>query len=162
MAKKITELNNDSKAFLLSKTPYILPDNPSSKGFSANQVRQSMYGGYVVIYEWLRKMGLEANDAITELNDDIDSIRETTQIGGSEFVPALQEDEPNFRKTKVWLQTQDDIPKEVVDYDEGTQEYSFSDDGAEAYSFGNTQADGEYSFADDDDAADGYTFGDES
>lgn len=155
MAKKITELNNDSKAFLLSKTPYILPDNPSSKGFSASQVRQSMYGGYVVIYEWLKKMGVEVNDAITGLNDDIDSIRETSQIGGSEFVPALQDDEPNSRKVKVWFQTQDDVPKEVIDYDEDTQEYSFSESNEE-YSFG---SDDEYTFNETNDD-EKYTFND--
>lgn len=125
MAKKVTELNDESKAFLLSKTPYALPDNPSSKGFSAHQIKTAMYGGQLVLYEWLKRMAKESNAGLESLSNEIDSIRETSLAGGSEFVPALQGDEPNYRKTKVWLMT-----------DEGEDSGDSEAEEAESLSFG--------------------------
>lgn len=103
--------------FLLSKTPYTLPDNPSSKGFSAHQIKSAMYSGYIVLFEWLKRMGEEANGSLTEINASIEDIKDTAVLGGSMFVPALQPDEPNERKVKVWLQTDGDDSKA-----DGTQE----------------------------------------
>lgn len=129
MAKKVTELDSESKAYLLSKTPYALPDNPSSKGFSAHQIKAAMYGGQVVLYEWIKRMAQESNAGFEGLSEEVDSIRETAAVGGSEFVPALQSDEPNHRKTKVWLMT-DGEPEEGDGSSEPQEEsYSFDGDG---------------------------------
>lgn len=76
-----------------------------------------MYSGYIVLFEWLKRMGEEANGSLTEINASIEDIKDTAVLGGSMFVPALQPDEPNERKVKVWLQTDGDDSKA-----DGTQE----------------------------------------
>ena len=53
---EIPILTNDDKNELLSLTPYVLPDNPSDKGFSANQIRKKMYQGYVWIFEKMNEL----------------------------------------------------------------------------------------------------------
>lgn len=106
MPKKLTELDSESKAFLLSKTPYILPDNPSSKGFSAFQIKSAMYGGYVVLYEWLKRMGSETQNNLDYLNNSLETVKNEVGGAGMLFVPAMQSEEPDESKVKVWLETE--------------------------------------------------------
>ena len=58
---QITVLTQQDKEFLKSKTPYVLPDNPSDKRWSASQIKAKMYEGFFVLYEWLKKSAIETN-----------------------------------------------------------------------------------------------------
>ena len=71
---KVQDLNNIDKEFLLSKTPARLPDNPSDKGFSASQIKGKMYEGYLVLFEWLKRLISQVNTANTHINRDLESI----------------------------------------------------------------------------------------
>lgn len=145
MPKKLTSLDGESKSFLLSKTPYILPDNPSSKGFSAFQIKSSMYGGYVVLYEWLKRMGEETQSNLDYVNESLDVIKDSVGGAGMLFVPAMQSSEPDEAKVKVWLET-DTLSFGDADHSEElsfgdtseseSEELSFGDSEAEALTFG--------------------------
>lgn len=58
---QITVLTQQDKEFLKSRTPYVLPDNPSDKKWSASQIKAKMYEGFFVLYEWLKKSAIETN-----------------------------------------------------------------------------------------------------
>lgn len=72
--KKITKLTNDDKDRLLSKTPFALPDNPSSKGYSSAQVKQKMYAGYLCLFEMLKRSLDEADTIINDNKETLESI----------------------------------------------------------------------------------------
>ena len=57
---KITLLTDNDKQFLRSKTVASLPDNPSDKRWSASQIKLKMYEGYLVLYEWLKRLASES------------------------------------------------------------------------------------------------------
>ena len=58
---ELTVLSIEDKEFLKSKTPYVLPDNPSDKKWSASQIKAKMYEGFFVLYEWLKRSAIETN-----------------------------------------------------------------------------------------------------
>lgn len=73
-------LTSENKTFLESKTAKILPNNPTSQGFSADQIRKSLYEGILVLFEWLKTTNnsnvdfnnkvMETLTAITENNEE--------------------------------------------------------------------------------------------
>lgn len=66
MASKIKKLTNDDKNNLLSKTFYVLPDNPSNKNFSPSQIKRKGYEGYLVLFDYI-------NSLIDAINNNYDS-----------------------------------------------------------------------------------------
>lgn len=70
MFDKIKKFTVDDKNNLLSKTFYVLPDNPSNKHFSPSQIRKKGYEGYLVLFEFLNSV-IDAINANIEINDDV-------------------------------------------------------------------------------------------
>lgn len=64
---RLHRFTEEDKQLLLSKTSFILPDNPSDKKFSGDQVRRKMYEGFLVLLEFL-------NSTIDTENRNIDNI----------------------------------------------------------------------------------------
>lgn len=52
----VSQLTNQDKQNLLLRTPYALPDNPTTKGFSASQIKSKMYEGQMLLFEWLSRL----------------------------------------------------------------------------------------------------------
>ena len=72
--KKMTNITNKDKEILLSKSAYALPDNPSSKQFSASQIKRKMYEPSLVLLEWLQRVideSNENNDVLEEKFNDV-------------------------------------------------------------------------------------------
>ena len=82
MIKKQTELTERDKENLLSKSPYALPDNPSSKNFSASQIRRKMYEAYLVLFGFIERAISENNVNIDEFVGILDDLK--ARIEGSE------------------------------------------------------------------------------
>ena len=68
---KITTLTEQQREVLKSKTPFILPDNPSQKGYSASQIKKTMYEPVLLLFDWLKRQGLETKEAFEYLNNYI-------------------------------------------------------------------------------------------
>ena len=77
---KITELTPQDLQNLKNKTPLSLPDNPSSKGFSASQIKEKMSGGFIYLFEKLQTTIKELNNYID--SNDTDIITINTAITG--------------------------------------------------------------------------------
>ena len=116
---QITVLTQQDKEFLKSRTPYVLPDNPSDKKWSASQIKAKMYEGFFVLYEWLKKSAIETNQIFHGLisgsitiNGVIESavedsqgnvIHETyeTKTHTQELITALQSEISDLIDTKI-------------------------------------------------------------
>lgn len=48
---KVPNLTEEQRQLLLSKTPFVLPDNPSDKNFSPAQIKRKMYEGFLVLFD---------------------------------------------------------------------------------------------------------------
>lgn len=46
------------KEFLKSNTPYVLPNEPTNSGWTAEQIKEKMYTGHLILFEWLRNTQL--------------------------------------------------------------------------------------------------------
>ena len=66
MANKLTKLTNEDKNRVLSGTSYVLPNNPSNKGWTADQIRQKGYQGLISLFELIN----------TKLQATIDDLNE--------------------------------------------------------------------------------------
>lgn len=64
MAIRLKEYTVERRNILKSKTPYALPDNPSDKGLSADQIKAKFYEGTMQLYDWMA-------DTVEQLNTDI-------------------------------------------------------------------------------------------
>lgn len=69
--EKIKKLTVEEKDKLLSKTFFVLPDNPSTKNFSASQIKKKGYEGLLVLFE--------------HINNLIDSINGNADINNKEI-----------------------------------------------------------------------------
>lgn len=76
MIDKIKKFTVDDKNNLLSKTFYVLPDNPSDKHFSPSQIRKKGYEGYLVLFEFLNRVIDAINENVDLSNEDIEAINE--------------------------------------------------------------------------------------
>lgn len=74
MIDKIKKFTIDDKNNLLSKTFYVLPDNPSDKHFSPSQIRKKGYEGYLVLFEFLNSVIDAINENVDLSNEDIEAI----------------------------------------------------------------------------------------
>lgn len=70
----IQKLTAEQKELLLSKSPYVLPDNPSDKHFSPSQIRKKMYEGLLVLYDYINLLIDAVNSNVTLSNTDIATI----------------------------------------------------------------------------------------
>lgn len=70
----IPQLTAEQKNFLLSKSPFVLPDNPSDKHFSPAQIKRKMYEGLVVLYDYINQLISAINADITLSNADVAQI----------------------------------------------------------------------------------------
>lgn len=69
----VYELDEDDKSFLKSKTPASLPDNPSDKRWSASQIKNKMYEGYLVLFEWIKRLTSQVNTLASKMKADSDA-----------------------------------------------------------------------------------------
>lgn len=70
----IQKLTVEQKELLLSKSPYVLPDNPSDKHFSPSQIRKKMYEGLLVLYDYINLLIDAINSNVALSNADIATI----------------------------------------------------------------------------------------
>lgn len=68
MANKLTKLTNEDKNKVLSGTSYVLPNNPSNKGWTADQIRQKGYQGLIAIFDLINT---KFQAIIDDLNDRV-------------------------------------------------------------------------------------------
>lgn len=120
---RATELGEKEKEFLKNKTPSTLPTNPSDKGWSAAQIKMKMFEGYLVLFEWIKRLTKEVNSIasrieqdqteefavfrqeISKMNDRVDNILAQTAVY----------DEDGNRITETYLKAEDEeyvIPEE--------------------------------------------------
>lgn len=79
--EKIKKLTVEEKDKLLSKTFFVLPDNPSTKNFSASQIKKKGYEGLLVLFEHINNL-IDSingnadinNKEIADINKAIDTI----------------------------------------------------------------------------------------
>lgn len=79
--EKIKKLTVEEKDKLLSKTFFVLPDNPSTKNFSASQIKKKGYEGLLVLFEHINNL-IDSingnadinNKEIADINKAIDAI----------------------------------------------------------------------------------------
>ena len=76
----IPRLTEEKRNFLLSKSPYALPDNPSDKHFSASQIKRKMYEGLLVIYDYLNAFIDAVNSNVTLSNTDLSNVQSDINI----------------------------------------------------------------------------------
>lgn len=104
---KITTLTEQQREVLKSKTPFILPDNPSQKGYSASQIKKTMYEPVLLLFDWLKRQGLETKEAVEEINAYLNSI----DTGLKDNVETLQK---NIDKVDTKLdQTKTELTNEI-------------------------------------------------
>ena len=68
MANKLTKLTNEDKNRVLSGTSYVLPNNPSNKGWTADQIRQKGYQGLIAMFDLINT---KFQAIIDDLNDRV-------------------------------------------------------------------------------------------
>lgn len=108
-------LKNDSKykAHLDDIGVKTLPNQPGKRGYSAEEVKLHFKAPIDYLYQLMKKGFTEAgsylNDHSTELDtmeSEIESLRSDVKGAGMLFVPAMQSEEPDESKVKVWLETE--------------------------------------------------------
>lgn len=72
-------LTSENKTFLESKTAKILPNNPTSQGFSADQIRKSLYEGILVLFEWLKTTNNSNVDFNNKVMETLTAINENNE-----------------------------------------------------------------------------------
>lgn len=70
LEKKVTQLNNNDREHLKSKSPAVLPDNPSGKGWTANQIKIKFYEGLLLLFEWLKRCQSETNELLSLIEEN--------------------------------------------------------------------------------------------
>lgn len=70
----ITQLGTQDREFLKSKSAATLPDNPSGRGLSADQIRAKLYEPLIVIFEWIKKLQTEIIDGFSSSGETVDSL----------------------------------------------------------------------------------------
>lgn len=113
--KNITILTDEDKNKLLSKTPYVLPDNPSDKGYSSSQIKIKMYEGYLVLFQWLKRAISELSESIDFTNEEINILKEKVEHIVDDFNESILTPIVNRLDEKDnYLQTQiDDIKTSI-------------------------------------------------
>lgn len=84
--KRLTELKgvSDTKGeesdegYLLSSTPYALPDSPTRAGYSAQTIRKYNYRGYQILFRWLKRAIEETNAFCNASDEENAEIRKTS------------------------------------------------------------------------------------
>jgi len=61
---QVVKLTDDDREELLSHTPYILPDNPSNKGFSASQIKRKLYEGFIYLFNLVKDFSEQTGDTV--------------------------------------------------------------------------------------------------
>lgn len=142
-------LKNDSKykAHLDDIGVKTLPNQPGKRGYSAEEVKLHFKAPIDYLYQLMKKGFTEAgsylNDHSTELDtmeSEIESLRSDVKGAGMLFVPAMQSEEPDESKVKVWLETElqegdveemsfsKEVPRAVAEFDPDANELTFTSD----------------------------------
>lgn len=69
--EKLTEKN---KEYLLSNSPYVLPDNPTKQGWSAHEIKSKMVSPLLILYQWIKTLVDDTNLSDDEIRNLIDSL----------------------------------------------------------------------------------------
>ena len=72
--KNITQLEEKDRNLIKNKSAFILPDNPSEKGFNAVQIKKALYEPVLLLFDWLKRQGLETDEILTMLKREDKSI----------------------------------------------------------------------------------------
>lgn len=70
LENKVTQLNDKDREHLKSKSPAVLPDNPSGKGWTANQIKVKFYEGLLLLFEWIKRLQSETNDLLVLIEEN--------------------------------------------------------------------------------------------
>lgn len=74
--EKLTEKN---KEYLLSNSPYVLPDNPTKQGWNAHEIKNKMVSPLLILYQWIKTLVDDTN-----LNDE--EIRHLIEALSNDFI----------------------------------------------------------------------------
>lgn len=74
--EKLTEKN---KEYLLSNSPYVLPDNPTKQGWNAHEIKSKMVSPLLILYQWIKTLVDDTN-----LNDE--EIRNLIEALSNDFI----------------------------------------------------------------------------
>lgn len=67
-------LNDDNKNFLLNNSAFVLPNNPTQQGWSANQIKEKLYKSSLILFGWLKTHVDEAISSEDTINKAIEDI----------------------------------------------------------------------------------------
>lgn len=77
------------KEFLKSNTPYVLPTEPTNSGWTAEQIKEKMYKGHIILFEWLRNTQLyiennyaPSTETLLYLKNKLDDLEQRIIDGG--------------------------------------------------------------------------------
>lgn len=73
--KKITILTDADRNLLKAKSPAVLPDNPSGKGWTATQIKAKFYEASLLLFEWLKLTQSETTNFFELCNKNISSLQ---------------------------------------------------------------------------------------
>lgn len=73
--KTLTTLTDADRNLLKAKSPAVLPDNPSGKGWTAAQIKAKFYEASLLLFEWLKITQNEMNELLKLGNEDISSLQ---------------------------------------------------------------------------------------
>ena len=72
--KNIQKITTEQRQTLLSKSAYVLPDNPSDKNFSPSQIKRKLYEGLLVLVDYTNLLIDAINENTALSNSDIEAI----------------------------------------------------------------------------------------
>ncbi len=74
MTKNIKILQDNDKELLKSKSAQALPNSPSNRGWSADQIRSKLYEPQLLLFEWLKTFQKEIIDYLNVMEPKVDDI----------------------------------------------------------------------------------------
>ena len=93
--KTLTTLTDKDRNLLKAKSPAVLPDNPSGKGWTAAQIKAKFYESSLLLFEWLQKTQRETKELFELSNEDISTLQEEVKkiLSGESVVEKAHCDE---------------------------------------------------------------------
>ena len=94
-------IGEEQLKLLRSKSPYVLPDNPSDKGFSAAQIKAKMYEGLLYLFHLLSESHAGTGQELDQLEGAISELSEDLKAEASSLKAEIGSVVASLKKTSV-------------------------------------------------------------
>ena len=94
-------IGEEQLRLLRSKSPYILPDNPSDKGFSAAQIKAKMYEGLLYLFHLLSESHAGTGEELDQLGSAVSQLGEDLKDEASSLKAEIDSVVASFEKASV-------------------------------------------------------------